>query len=164
MSTAVFVVDTSYLLELFNVPSHSSNNAVVEIRKRFEKAINNQSRLFVPLPCIYELARHIAQVENGDVRKEIAGHVYEIVKSSVKERIPWNITPSLAIEELPKLFEDFANKYVLQKISLTDTSVIREAKRLKKKYSDSRYTVHIWTTDSSLKAHEPDNEFNAFTG
>ncbi len=164
MSTTVFVIDTSYLLELFSVPGHSSSNAVKEIRIRFEKAIKNHSRLYVPLPCIYELANHIAHVDNGDMRKKIAGKIFETVKSSVEKRIPWNITPSTGFENLPDLLKMYAEEFVIQHISLTDTSVVLEAKRLQKKYNDPQYFVHIWTKDKSLKAREPDNEINPFLG
>ena len=164
MSTAVFVVDTSYLLELFRVPSRSNKNANEEIKKRFEKEEENDSRFYVPLACVYELANHIANVRNGNLRKKLAGNLNIIVRSSVEEGTPWIITPATDLKELPILFKRYADEYVIQKISLTDTSVVLEANRLKKKYSDSGYTVHIWTKDNRLKAFEPDIEINPFPG
>ena len=57
--------------------------------------------------------------------------IYTAIESSVTDRIPWNITPSKGIEELPYFFKIFAVEYVIQSIGLTDTTVIQEAKRLK---------------------------------
>ncbi len=164
MSTAVFVIDTSYLLELFSVPGYSTKKAVEEIKNRFEKAFENKSRLYVPLPCIYELANHIADVPDGEIRKKLAQIIYDTVQTSVETNNPWNITPSTGLENLPDLLKKYTEEFVIQQISLTDTSVIQEAKRLKKKYSDSRYTVHIWTKDKTQKAFEPDIEINPFLG
>lgn len=46
-------------------------------------------------------------------------------------------------------------------MGLTDSTIASEAHRLKEKYSASLdYRVHIWTTDTTLKAHEPDAELD----
>ena len=164
MSISIFIIDTSYLLELFSVPGHSNIQSNKEIRKRFEIAIKNSCRLYVPLPCIYELANHIAHIDDGDIRKDIASKIYNTIQLSIREYFPWNITPSTSIDELPNMFGIFANEYVLQKISMTDTSIIQEAKRLKKKYKGSDFRVHIWTKERSIKTYEPDKESNPFYG
>lgn len=164
MITAVFVLDTSYLLELFRVPGHSNDAAVTEIRNRYGKAIKNNSRLYVPLPCIFELANHIADVNDGHSRRELGNKFFETIKSCVKENIPWIITPSCDMEILTQLCEVFAVRYLLKTIDLTDTNTILESQRLKKKYSSFSYNVHIWTKDSNLKAYEPDHEIDSFTG
>ena len=164
MNIAVFIIDTSYLLEMFSVPNHSTKSSVKEIKNRLKNAIEQSSRLYVPLPCLFELANHIAHEKDGRVRKRLAKKIYTAIESSVTDRIPWNITPSKGIEELPYFFKVFAEEFVIQNIGLTDTTVIQEAKRLKNKYKDAKFTVHIWTKDNKLKTHEPDRENNPFLG
>ena len=164
MNIAVFIIDTSYLLEMFSVPGHSTNSSVIEIKKRLKNAIAQSSRLYVPLPCLFELANHIAHITDGRVRKRLAKKLYTTIKSSVEDRMPWNITPSNGLEELPYFFKIFAEEFVIQKIGLTDTTVIQETKRLKNKYKDARFVVHIWTKEKTLKAYEPDCEENPFLG
>ena len=83
MTTNAYVIDTSYLLVLFKVPNMYSPKALKEIKWRFEKAINSNSRLFVPCPCICELGNHIAQIGSGDVRREIALQLWKTVDSSI---------------------------------------------------------------------------------
>ena len=164
MSIAVFIIDTSYLLEMFRVPGLSNTNDVLKIRKRYEEAENNKCRFIVPVPCIFELGNHISRIKDGNKRKELAKSVYDSVKSSIEQNNPWNITPSIGLKELPQFFKVFEEKYVSQKISLTDSIVIQEAIRLKKKYKKYDYPVHIWTKDNDLKAYEPDREENPFLG
>lgn len=164
MTVTVFVLDTSYLLELFRVPGFSNNNAVTEIRNRYEEAIKNNCRLFVTLPCIFELANHIADVKDGKKRLELGSSFFETIESSVKGNIPWIIIPSCDMEIFTQLCRVFAGKYVQEKIGLTDTNIIQESKRLKEKYSSFGYNVHIWTKDEKLKAYEPDHENNPFIG
>lgn len=161
----VYVLDTSYLDELFDIPGYSNPQAVVRVRELYEIAIQNGSTIFVTLPCIYELANHIASVDNGHRRQNLGANFFNTVSKSVTDSNPWTITPATTIEVLPELCELFANEHVLNGIGLTDTSVIHEASRLKNKYSTfNDYIVHIWTKDNGLKAHEPDTEVNPFTG
>ena len=112
MSISVLIIDTSYLLELFSVPGHSNVQSNIEIKKRFENATKNNSRLYVPLPCIYEFSNHIAHVDDGNRRKELADKEYDTIKSSVQDGRPWIITPSTGLEKLPQIFQIFASEYV----------------------------------------------------
>jgi hypothetical protein len=164
MSTRVLVIDTSYLLELFKVPRFSTEKSVLEIRKRHKEAINEGCRLYVPVPCIFELADHIADVKEGSLRKKIAQNFLETLNSSITEYIPWIITPVEVLNRLPGLCSIFVSQYAPESIGLTDTTIIDEANRLRSKYSGLGYQVHIWTKDSSLKAREPDRENNAYLG
>ena len=170
LTNTILVIDTSYLLELFGVPGYSEKNAMREIRKRHENAIKDKAMLFVPLPCLFELGNHIADVRDDTRRQELANLFVQSIKTSVEKSMPWTITPpAIAIEDLPKLLEYFANHSVVQCkgskcIGLVDTSTVLQAQRLKNERKSLGYQVHIWTKDKRLKEHEPDPENNPFLG
>lgn len=167
-----FVLDTSYLLELFAVDGYSGSESVKEVRARVAKSIEAGSEMFVPMPVLFELANHIADVKHADHRKKLVEHMHRAVTSSIKEGAPWIITPPGNSDSLQELMEvlhgitsRFATEFAQQKLGLTDTAVIMEAERLKKSYPSSRlknYLVHIWTRHAALKAYEPDVEPNPF--
>jgi mannosyltransferase OCH1-like enzyme len=156
----IFLIDTSYLLELFGIPGHSTPEVTFKIEQRYNQALKDRNRLVVPLPCIFELGNHIAQVRNGYYRREIANILLNMIKTSVRTDKPWTITPATGVEFLPELFEGFTHNYVVQSIGLVDTFIIQEAKYLKNPYNQ----VHIWTKDQALKAYEPDVEEAPFVG
>jgi predicted nucleic acid-binding protein len=156
-SKLLIVIDTGYLLELFKVPKHFNEHNHNEIKKRFEIAIEKKASLFLPLPCLYELANHIANVNNGAKRKELADKLYRQIFNAT---FSLTITPANSIEKLPEFLKNFKDNYVIQNIGLVDAFVIHEARRLKAKKSTNQ--VHIWTTDKEVKAYEPDNEENPF--
>ena len=159
----VYVIDTSYLLELYAVPGHSTQEAVDEIRSRFTDAVRQGARLYVTVPSIYELANHIAHISDGNVRFSLAKRIRKDVLSSLDEGVPWTIIPSQSLNALGELIASFADNYVREKIGLSDTTLIDEALRLKRtKYRGSR--VHIWTKDTNLKAREPNEEPRAYLG
>jgi hypothetical protein len=157
--TPILVIDTSYLLEVFQVPAHSSTKTGKSIKSKWQRAIGAGARFFVPLPVVFELANHIAGIRDGARRKALAQALNKAVKSSKDTASPWTIIPAdKPLEELSALCSAFEEDYAPQAIGLTDVCIIEEAKRLRKKYPASAYKVHIWTTDLSLKSHEPDGE------
>ncbi|HEY4273500.1 MAG TPA: hypothetical protein VGM65_15990 [Candidatus Udaeobacter sp.] len=68
----IYVFDTSYLLEL----SDCGRNAIPKVRDRiremFEAAVKVGARFVVPLPCLFELGDHIADVPHEIKRNELA--------------------------------------------------------------------------------------------
>lgn len=91
---AVYVIDTSYLLELYAIPGKSTPEAITEIRKRLLRAAESRSSLYVTVPTIYELAKHIVRIPDGNQRRRYAVHVKNDVLSSLTEGTPWNVIPS----------------------------------------------------------------------
>ena len=163
MSALIYVIDTSYLLELFACGRDSNAQASAEVRKRFKQANAGGGRFFVPLPCLFELGDHIADVGHDELRKKLADKLVSTVKSSLASNNPWTITPTGSPEViLPKLLERFAPAAAKQKIGLVDTFTWDESLRLKVKLADVKARVHIWTNDRSLKGKEPDTEPNPF--
>jgi len=164
MKKRILVVDTGYLDEFYKVDKYSTEQGHQEVKKRFSDAIQERENLYVPISVIFELTNHIAHLKNSEQRKSIAKKLASHVKSSVKARTPFNIVPSedfASVEILAKTLVEFAEKYVSEGIGLTDSSVLLEAKRLRKKYPKD-YCIYIWTRDSALKRLEPDTEENAF--
>ncbi len=185
VTNIIYVIDTSYLLELFQVPTFSDTRGIEEVTNRIRAATSRRAILVVPIPCLFELIDHIHDISDGTVRRRLAGQVLESVRKSVEKQKPWLLTPSPG-EDFPSFFlsacESFAKEYAAQGIGLTgfgtccalvyshaaqgigltDCYAVLEAKRLREKYPADAYKVHIWTKDKKLKAREPDSEENPF--
>lgn len=163
MSTTLFVIDTSYLDELFGCGRKSNPVASVAVKDRFKQANKSGGRFFVPLPCLFELGDHIADVAHDELRKKLADKLLDTVKSSLSGGKPWTITPTGPPEDvLLKLLERFAPAAAKQKIGLVDTFTWQESIRLKEALSRHKACVHIWTNDRNLKGKEPDKEHNPY--
>ena len=163
--TPVYVVDTSYLCELFAVPHYSTKKDIVEVRRRFAEAVKAGARLYVSLPAIFELAGHIADVPDGGLRRKLSEKLRDTVVSSIRKNLPWNLLPALDMSTVERLIDGFVEHSREEEMSLVDTTLIDEAGRLRQTtYRGQAWRVHIWTKDQRLKAREPDGEPNAFTG
>ena len=162
---AVYVIDTSYLLELYAIPGKSTPDAVSEIRNRLRVAAASRSPLYVTVPSIYELTKHIVRIPDGNQRRRYAVHVKNDVLSSLDDGTPWTVIPSRQLDTLGQLVSSFVENHIHEGIDLTDGTLIDEARRLRQeRYRGTGWRVHIWTTDERLKAEEPDRERNAYLG
>ena len=127
----VYLIDTSYLLELFAVPGNSTEKAVAEVRRRVDDAARSRAQLYVTAPCVYELASHISDVPDGNLRASLAGKMRDSVMSSLDEGMPWTLLPSREARWLREAVARFADTHVSEGIDLTDGTLIDEARRLK---------------------------------
>ena len=165
MTIPVYVIDTSYLCELFAVPRYSTKEAISEVRRRFTVATKIGARVYVSLPTIFELAGHIADVPEGRERRRLSEKLRDTVFTSIREGYPWSLLPAISEDAVKGLLERFVRYSPEKGISLVDTILIDEANHLRKtKYRGKEWQVHIWTKDERLKAEEPDAESNAFLG
>jgi predicted nucleic acid-binding protein len=162
------VVDTGYLVELFRIPKHFTEENANEIKRRLNLAIKDKYRLYIPTPVVFELANHIAHVDDGNMRRELVNKFSKIINDCIDDKVTlFNIVPfdnSAVVKELSNNLKDFVQKFAddfaKQGLGFTDSAVLLEAQSLKTKHNK----VHIWTTDAPLKPYEPDHELNPFIG
>jgi len=162
------VVDTSYWLELFKVPKRFKEAHYLKIKGLFAEASQNHFALYIPIPVLFELANHIAHVDDGSVRRDLARAFSKTVKRAISaEDAIFNIIPCMAFpvareldESLDFFVSRFESEFSVQGLGFTDSSIILEAESLKTDINK----VHIWTLDRALKFREPDAESNPFTG
>lgn len=161
LTISVYVIDTSYLDELYAVPGKSSKTHVEQVRGRFASAVGSRGRFYVPVPCIFELGNHIGAARS----RKLSRKLLQDVQDSLQNQGAWILTPNADFQVLSRLCQAFHGEYVQQGIGLTDAFTIFEARRLKReRYKGSGFRVHIWTKDRSLKSHEPDQEPDPFLG
>ena len=159
MSLIIYVVDTSYLIELAGCGRDSNPEASRRVRELFDTVGKGGGRFFVPLPCLFELGDHIADVGHGENRIQLAAWLQKTVEASLTNRTPWQITPTGKPEEvLPALLERFKGLAGERKLGMVDSFIIHEAERLKGNLTRYKARVHIWTNDRPLKACEPDRD------
>lgn len=165
MSNRIFVVDTSYLLELFKIGGDWEEQAHQIIKQKFDDEQQAGSQFYFPIPVLFELANHIADASN---RQQVIKSFMGLIDNCLDDDIPYFITPCSNADSIKEFIQDlcliinrFSDEFVSQKLGLTDVSIISEAERLKERYKLS-CKVHIWTRHNSLNARQPDEEQNPF--
>jgi predicted nucleic acid-binding protein len=162
-----YVIDTSFLLELFRVPEHSTTEHVEEIQRRFKRACASKSTRVVPVVCILEWGARVASIRMPENRAKAASVLQHDVGGALREagphERPFVISEAPHSRDLPALIASWSNQHVSQRIGLVDSAVAAVAKTLKED-ALTRTAVHIWTKDHALKRLEPDVEPDPFLG
>ncbi|MDQ7091858.1 MAG: hypothetical protein Q9M50_14675 [Methylococcales bacterium] len=166
MSQRMFVIDTSYLLELFKVGKDWDEDAHTKIKEKFSEEQQAGSQFYFPIPVLFEFANHIADAKN---RSTVIKNFNGLIEQCLDDELPFFITPcsnadsvSDFIKDLCRVINRFSDEFVQQQLGLTDVSIITECEHLKKQYKVSNCKIHIWTRHQALKAREQDSELNAF--
>lgn len=160
-----YVVDTGYLLALYEVPNSASPAEFREVQRRFMQAAREQHAVLVPAAVIFELGRHLAHLPSRGAARGIAQSVLgdlRAVREASLARI-YSVEPLPDLDALLALFEHFADETLLQGHSLTDAAVVKLAKEQKALHSTR--PVYIWTWErkvTGIRAHSPDAEADPF--
>jgi hypothetical protein len=159
----VFVVDTSYLCEFYEVPGKCESGFAARLRKRMAQEIDRNSRFYVPVPAFFELANHVAQVSSGTPRRKLATRLANDIRTSLDGQPQWVVESSrkdalLTAAELLASLREFEQQFALVSVGLTDIAAVRLSRRLAEQYAAKKWHVHIWTRDAVLKTHEPQAE------
>lgn len=161
----IIVLDTSFLIELFQVPMDSSQGKHKEAVSIFSEALENNWDIYCPLGVLYELANHIVDVKNPQQRYALAVKFSDMVRDAWVERIPFTIVPSEVIQGeysdlnmLPELCNSY-QAYLAQQFSLTDCAIIDLVQKLQASYQARQraWPAHIWSLHKRLKALEPND-------
>jgi hypothetical protein len=165
MSNRIFVVDTSYLLELYKIGGDWKEQSHITIKRKFGEEQEIGSQFYFPIPVLFEFANHIADADN---RYKFIQYFEGLIHQCLDDDLPFFITPCSNAESINDFILDlriiinrFNKEFVYQQLDLADSSIIAEAIRLKKQYKLS-CEIHIWTKHQKLKAYEPDTEPHAF--
>lgn len=151
--TDVAILDTSWLLELYEVPGDSKRERRGTVVKQAEWAI--QVGMLVTVPVLFEVADHIVRVSNGDRRRKLIKKYRNDVVGSLEKGAPWAIVPALREDDILLRVQDLvdlAGRFARDSsvgYSLANISVIDLVLDLQKKGR----TVTILTFNKRLEAY-----------
>ena len=150
----VTIVDTSWLLELYQVPGDSKKTRHAEVLRK--TAMAARGRLFVTLPVLFEVANHIVHVRDGNVRRRLVSRFRRDLKRSLEEDVPWTVVTSmddgilLRSKDLIALADRFLQESGLG-YSFADISIVDLATELRRKLRTIK--VRILAFDEQLRSY-----------
>lgn len=147
------MLDTSWLLELYQVPGDSKPQRSQTVLAQAESAAL-EGRLYVTVPVLFEVANHIIHVRNGHHRRRLILQFRDAVRGSLQDDTPWTAVGPLRdqillrAQDLAELADRFAAEASIG-YSLADISVIDLTRRLQSR----RVPVSILAYDKQLEAY-----------
>ena len=156
----IAILDTSYLLELYQVPGCCKQSRFNTVRMQIGDIINAGGELFVTVPVLFEVANHIIHVRDGRRRRRLSEKFRDDVRQSLDGSGPWTIVASpwtivatgkdilLRSEDIIRLADRFLQNSGVN-YSFADISIIDLADKLREK----NWAVKILAFDRQLEAH-----------
>ena len=154
MSGTVYLLDTSFMVELEELPMYSSKERRSEVASKKQDILRSSGVVIVTVPVLLEYARFLMRVAHH-VRREKAKNLLDDIRGSLATPgHPWVIPGSpdrdylLKVDDIIHLGSRFAGSKWFN-YSFADLSIIQEAE----KYQGHR-NVKILTFDKRLTAWE----------
>lgn len=152
--TGMTVLDTSWLLELYQVPGDSKPERHRPVLEQAKQAA--QGRMMVTVPVLFEVANHIVRVRNGNQRRKLIERYRKDVVDSLEQEIPWTVVRALQDDGIllrTQDLVDLAGRFATSSsvgYSLADISIIDLTQSL---YKEQGVAVAILTFDKQLEAY-----------
>ena len=150
----IYLVDTSVLLNILNVPGYNQDRDTV--LTEFEERIKARSRFQLPIAAIIETGNHIADVSNGHHRRCCAKELRGMVQVALDRKGPWVVTPMSKTqddfrEEIRKWLAEFPD-YAMRELGIADISMIHAWDEACRRNRGVR--VAIWSLHKELAAYD----------
>jgi predicted nucleic acid-binding protein len=143
-------IDTSIMTNLLIIPNRNERHA--EIKREFSDAVNAEETLILPLSTIIETGNHIAHIDDGRIRRKIAGLFSEYLRKMAGSNPPWTLYGNaLTVEDINHLAGEFPDM-AMREVGFGDLSIIRC-------YNTYKDTVPgigrimIWSADGHLSGY-----------
>lgn len=146
----VCIIDTTIVVELLGVPGLSGDHDACVTA--FEERVEAKETFLLPLPVLFETGNHVAQIPDGNRRREWGERFLAFAKPALAGETPFVATPSPSIQEVALWLEDFAD-YAMREVGLVDRALIDLFERQKAMMRGSR-DVYIWSLDHALLAYD----------
>ena len=151
MSGAVYLMDTSFMLELERIPGHSKEERQPEVDKMMSDIADSSGIVIVTAPVLLEYARRLAHMRDNRLRRDKANNLLSNILSSLDGSGPWTIPNErgylLKADKIIALAKRFVGIEGCL-YTVADLSIIQEAE----KYQGLGREVEVLTFDEELAA------------
>ncbi|GEC75365.1 hypothetical protein GCM10010213_19370 [Microbacterium maritypicum] len=150
----VSFIDTTVLCNLVPVPGRDQN--ADEVRREMKERLARGERFILPITSVVETGNFIAQVSDGQLRRQTAEKLAAILNLICEGKAPWVLHDVAWDRAFLKTLLDGADtmssyvEHAVNKVGAGDLCIITE-----RFYFQERSSVRagIWTFDAGLRAH-----------
>lgn len=148
-------IDTSVLVEVLKVPG--KHQRYEEITAELRERLKSSESMILPTAAIIETGNHIAKLDDGGLRRNLAEGLTRLLEATVTESAPWTLNGARWDGDLLTAICGGARgcpalpEMAAQKIGVGDVSILAEAEAYERRVAN--VAVSIWTLDAGLAAY-----------
>lgn len=147
-------IDTSVMLNLLEVPNMCSDKEIV--REQWKESLDAGDFLIMPAATIIETGNHIAHINNGNIRRKIAGQFGEYLRKTASGEAPWKLYGVKDMKEELLYFADNIENFATREIGIGDMSIIYAYQQYIKEVP-AIGSIMIWSTDYHFREYHSEN-------
>ncbi len=161
MNHSIVLLDTTVYLNVLDVPGFNQDrNAVLD---EFAQRVEHGDHFLLPMATIWETGNHIADLHDGNWRRQFAQKFVDDVYNAFEGIAPYRPTYFPDRQVFLTWLADFpdyaqrskSSRQTREGVSLSNFSVIKEWERIRALHSMS--SVLIWSLDPALSAYDTGN-------
>ena len=145
----VFVVDTTVLLNVLDVPGRNQHRD--DVFERFVEVMDAGASLLLPMAAVFEAGNHIAKLADGQQRRRFAAIFCDQVRAALNGGAPWVLVPLPGADELARWLGDFPD-CAMREVGMSDLSMIKAWEEACLRNPSRR--VCIWSLDAGLQGYD----------
>ena len=145
----IIIVDTSILLNVLNVPGFNQDRDAV--LNRFRELVEARANLLLPMGAVFETGNHIAQLPDGQQRREYAEVLRDEVRKALEGQAPWTPIQLPDAAQLADWLQGFPDS-AMRGAGMVDLSIIKAWERTCAQHPAHR--VEIWSLDRHLTGYD----------
>lgn len=147
----VSIIDTSILCNIINIPHMNQDHQEV-LEELVILQEDRQQTLILPLATIIETGNHVAHIADGNLRRERAQTMAELINRTVNDQAPWSYYgKEFEREDLLEISSAVVENAVWE-IGIGDLSIVQVYKKYKNTVP-AIGSIRIWSLDNHLKSY-----------
>lgn len=143
--SSVFIVDTSVLLNVLDVPGFNQNRQAV--LDEFRSEIEFETSFLLPFCAVIESGNHISRLNDGRLRRRFSEGLRDQVVAAIEGRAPWQPFAFPEREDLLNWLSNFPDE-CMRDLSLADVSIKHAWEISCSRFAARR--VRVWALDDHL--------------
>ncbi|MBL8323692.1 MAG: hypothetical protein JNJ89_01920 [Rubrivivax sp.] len=141
----IVLVDTSVLMNVLDVPGFNQRRETVIAE--FERLVEYDAHLFLPMAAVFEAGNHIAQLADGRLRRRSAEVFAVQIRKALVGDAPWRPMSFPDQETLAAWLDHFPDA-AMRGLGMGDLSIRKDWEAQCARYPMSR--VRVWSLDGDL--------------
>ncbi|WP_410513463.1 hypothetical protein PaeBR_03115 [Paenibacillus sp. BR2-3] len=147
----VSIIDTSILCNIINIPFRNEKHKEIFDQLKVLQQ-DKQHILILPFATIIETGNHIAHISDGNVRRDRAQLMAELIKRTVSDKAPWSYYgKEFEREELLEIAGALV-EHAVAEIGIGDLSIVQVFKKYKETVP-AIGSIRIWSLDKHLNCY-----------
>jgi hypothetical protein len=147
----IHFIDTSILTNILDIPFRNQDREIV--LREYQKLQEVNDTFILPLATIIETGNHIAQIDDGNLRRIKGNEFSGMLRKIANDESPWKFFEDEVTREEIAVIADRLPESIIYGSGVGDLSIITAYEKYKNN-TPAIGSIRIWSMDGHLRQYE----------